>query len=162
MANDAEIIIAFIFKRSGKEKLKQSEFYLPLSMELNWFSPQEAKDFVNIAVKQNILTKDDDFLSPNFDIKNIKIPLGFKPSKQIFKKIVPPKIEPEKNLIKDIVKTISQRAKTDEKTILEKIKSIEKEKNLKPEIVALIVGKEYKVDLKEYYNAVEKTFLEEI
>ena len=54
MESDAEIIIAFIFKRSGKQKLKLSEFYLPLSMQLNWFSPQEAKDFVKIAIKQKV------------------------------------------------------------------------------------------------------------
>ena len=57
MDSEWKIIIAFLFKRSGKEKLSLSEFYLSLSMDLKWFSPQQAKAFVNHAVEQKLLTE---------------------------------------------------------------------------------------------------------
>ena len=73
MESDAEITIAFIFKRSGKQKLKPSEFYLPLSMQLNWFSPQEAKDFVKIAIKQKLLKEKEEIIEPTFDITQVTL-----------------------------------------------------------------------------------------
>jgi len=54
---EEKIIIAFLFKRSGKNKLKESEIYLPLSLELDWFSANEARQFVNLAVELKLLTK---------------------------------------------------------------------------------------------------------
>ena len=81
--SEFKIVISFIFKRSGKEKLTLSEIYLPLSMDLKWFSPQEAKEFVNFALKQKILNKKNDFIFPNFNYKDINIPIGYKPKKEI-------------------------------------------------------------------------------
>ena len=48
MDSEKEIIISFLFKRSGKESLKFSDLYLALSMELNWFTPDDAKSFISL------------------------------------------------------------------------------------------------------------------
>ena len=45
--SEMRIIIAFLFKRSGKEEMSPSELYLPLSMDLQWFTPNQAKEFVD-------------------------------------------------------------------------------------------------------------------
>ena len=55
MPSESEIIIAFLFKRSGKAKLSFSDLYLTLSMDLNWFTPDDAKSFLNLTLKQNLL-----------------------------------------------------------------------------------------------------------
>ena len=55
MAAEAEIILTFIFKRSGKQMLKESEIYLPLSIELGWFTTKEATTFVKQAIEQDRL-----------------------------------------------------------------------------------------------------------
>ena len=76
---DAEIriIIAFLFKRSGKEELSLSELYLPLSMDMKWFSPKQAREIMNSALKQKLLTKKGELVKPNFDYKNVVVPVGF-------------------------------------------------------------------------------------
>ena len=84
MSSDADIIIAFLFKRSGKEELSFSDLYLNLSMELNWFTPDDAKNFVNTSIKQKLLLKKGDLIKPNFDFNKIVVPVGFKPSKSVF------------------------------------------------------------------------------
>ena len=84
MNSEEKIIIAFLFKRSGKKEMTQSEFYLTLSMDLKWFTPKKAKDFTISSLKNNIILKKEDFLKPNFNINNIDIPLGFVPSKDVF------------------------------------------------------------------------------
>ena len=84
MVSEEEIIITFLFKRSGKSKLSFSDLYLILSMDLNWFTPEDAKAFVNLALKQKLLTKKGDLIKPNFDYDKIIVPVGFTPSKQVF------------------------------------------------------------------------------
>ena len=67
MNSEAKTIIAFLFKRSGKKEMIQSEFYLTLSMDLKWFTPKKAKDFTNWSLKNNILLKSEGVLKPNFN-----------------------------------------------------------------------------------------------
>ncbi len=76
MASENEIIIAFLFKRSGKEKMSCSELYLNLSMELGWFSPEDAKKFLYKEIKNKLLTNEDEQISLTFDVNKIKIPFG--------------------------------------------------------------------------------------
>ena len=52
MNSEAKIMIAFLFNRSGKNELKDSEIYLPLSMELGWLSAKESQEFIKYAIKQ--------------------------------------------------------------------------------------------------------------
>ena len=159
MATDAEITIAFLFKRSGKNELKKSELYLPLSIELNWFSPQEAKDFVKLAIKQKILEEKEGMVKPSFNIEQVKIPVGFQPSKQLLddKEFIEEK--EEKNLIELLIEKICKNSEPGKQIIIEKIKKIEQEKNITPEIAALLIGKEYDVVLEEFYKKIEKETL---
>ncbi|RLI99816.1 MAG: hypothetical protein DRP08_06900 [Candidatus Aenigmatarchaeota archaeon] len=148
MRSETEIIIAFIFKRSGKTELTSSEFYLPISMDLKWFSPQEAKAFVDMVINQNLLVKKGDLLKPNFNIDSVVIPAGFKPSKQDFNKneFVTQKQE-KQDIVEIIVGKIIKKTDLARQTIFEKIKLIEKEKNITLKVAALLVGKEYNIDL---------------
>ena len=45
MNKEHKIIISFVFNRSGKREMSFSEFYLTLSLDLKWFTPDNAKSF---------------------------------------------------------------------------------------------------------------------
>jgi len=153
MESDAEIIIAFIFKRSGKQKLKLSEFYLPLSMQLNWFSPQESKDFVKIAIKQKLLKEEEEIIEPTFDVNQVKIPVGFRPTKQVFE--IKKKVVEEKDLRTKIIEEIRKKTNLDEKSI-----QIEQEKNITFEVASLLFGKEYDIVLEKFYEKIKENIEE--
>jgi len=153
MESDAEIIIAFIFKRSGKQKLKLSEVYLPLSMQLNWFSLQEAKDFVKIAIKQKLLKEKEENIEPAFDINQVKVPVGFRPTKQVLE--VKEKTVKEKDFRSEIIEELIKKTNLDEKTIIGKIKQIEQEKNITFEVASLLFGKEYDIALEKFYEEIK-------
>jgi len=159
MDSDAKIIIAFLFNRSGKTELKDSEFYLSLSMELGWLSAKESQEFIKYAIKQDLLIKKDDMLLPNFPFEKITIPLGFTPSKKLFSE----KINQfnEGNIIEGITSQISSITNHSQKEILEEIKQEEKEKNLISEIATLFVARKYGLDITEWYDSVEKILLKE-
>lgn len=152
MNSEIKIIIAFLFKRSGKKEMAQSELYLTLSMDLKWFSPQKAKEFVNSTLQNNILVKKGAFLTPTFDVNKITIPTGFRPSKEVFYK---QKEEESPDIIENIVKRIAEDTGQNAKDIFEKIKYVEKEKNVILEVAALLIGREYNIALDNYFEGVE-------
>lgn len=155
MPSESEIIIAFVFNRSGKTKLDFSEMYLSLSMSLNWFTPNQAKDFVNMALKQKLLKKEDDLLKPAFDYKKIVVPVGFYPSKKGFEE-KKEKETVEEDIFKIIVKKIVEKTQVDEERIIDEINHVEKEKNITLEVAALLVGKKYDIDLEDFFEKVEE------
>ena len=159
MNSDAEIIIAFIFKRSGKEELSFSDLYLNLSMDLNWFTPDDAKAFVNMAIKQKRLRKKGDLIKPSFDFNKIVIPVGFFPSKTVFEEKEVEIIE-EEDLVEKIVQRIVEKTKLDEKQVVEKINDIVKERNLTREVAALLFGKEHNLLFEDFYEQIEKRIVE--
>ena len=159
MSSDAEIIIAFLFKRSGKDGLSFSDIYLNLSMELNWFTPDEAKAFVNMAINEKLLIKKESLIKPNFDINKIVVPIGFIPSKTVFeeKEI---KIINEEVLLGKIIQKIAEKTKLDEKHINDCINNIAKGRNLTKEVAALIFSKEQDIVFEEFYEEIEKRIVE--
>jgi len=153
--SEAEIIITFLFKRSGKEELSLSEFYLSLSMDLKWFSPKQAKAFVSHAVEQKLLIKKGDLVKPNFGYKKVVVPIGFHPSKQLFEEKEEGIKEEKEDVVKTIIDRIVKKTGLDAQSIAEKIKDIEKEKNITSEVAALLVGKEYDVILDDCFEEIE-------
>ena len=159
MDSEAKIIIAFLFNRSGKTELKDSELYLPLSMELGWLSAKESKEFIQYAIKQELLIKKDGLLQPNFPFEKVIIPLGFAPSKKFFSE---KKDElNESDIIDGVVIKISTLTNHNQKEILEEIKKEENEKNLFSEVAALYVARKYNVDITDWYDSVEKILIKE-
>lgn len=155
MPSEYEIILAFLFKRSGKDKISFSELYLSLSMDLKWFSPEKAKKFLNNAIKDNLLIKENDQISPSFDINKIKIPIGFSPSKKIFIEKKNKETTKEINILKQIVKRICEKTNLKESQVFDKINNISKEKNISDEIAALLVGKGYEIELNNFLKEIE-------
>ena len=159
MVFENEIILAFLFKRSGKEKMSFSELYLNLSMDLKWFSPEEAKKFLNDAIKKKLLIKENDLILPSFDLNKIKIPIGFSPSKDLFIEKKNQEDLGEINVVKQIIKKIHEKTKTEEPQIIDKIKEISKEKNITDEIAALLLGKEYEIELNDFFEEIESKII---
>jgi hypothetical protein len=162
MDSEAKIILAFLFNRSGKTELKDSEIYLPLSMELGWLSAKESQEFIKYAIKQELLIRKEGVLQPNFPFEKITIPLGFIPSKKLFsEKTDEFKEFKEENIIDSIVIKISALTNHSQREIFEEIKQEEKEKNLFLEVAALYVARKYSVDITEWYDSVEKILMKE-
>jgi hypothetical protein len=162
MDSEKEIIISFLFKRSGKENLKFSDLYLALSMELNWFTPDDAKSFISLALKEKILIKKDDFIQPNFEYENTIIPIGFTPSKRVFEiKKAEKKEEKKENTLEKMIKILVEKANIDKSKIAKKIDTLAKEKNITVEVAALYIGKEFNINFDNFYEEVEESIFNE-
>ena len=157
MESEREIIISFLFKRSGKEALKFSDLYLAISMDLNWFTPDDAKNFINLALKENLLEKKDSLIKPNFDYKKTVIPIGYSPSKQIFEIKEERKIDENvDNILDKIMNLIVENTKIDKIKLNELINNLVKEKNITDEVAALIIAKEHNINFDDFYEKIEE------
>jgi hypothetical protein len=160
MDSEKEIIISFLFKRSGKVDLKFSDLYLALSMELNWFTPDDAKSFISLALKENLLKKKGDLLKPNFDYENTIIPIGFIPSKRIFEiKKAENKEEKKETTLEEIIKILNEKSNLDKSQISKKIDELANEKNITDEVAALLIGKGLNINLEKFFEKVEESIL---
>lgn len=159
MPSDEKIVISFLFNRSGKEKLTSSEIYLSLSMELNWFTIQEAKQFLKNVIKNQLLIKDGKYYKPNFKITDVKIPIGFQPGKIVF---IEDNLDKRKvSLIDEIVGTIAKASDFKEDDIIKNINEIANKRNIFPIVASLIFAKEYDIDLSDFFMRVDEELLKE-
>lgn len=71
--------VSMPFKRKGKDTLKESEFILALSIDLNWFSPDQARIILSDAQKEGLLKREGGEVVPLFDLSSVQIPASFKP-----------------------------------------------------------------------------------
>lgn len=78
--------VAVPFKRKGKDALKESELVLALSIDLNWFNPEQAKNVLGNAERAGLIKKDGDLIKPAFDLNSVEIPTGFRPDSSVFEK----------------------------------------------------------------------------
>jgi hypothetical protein len=159
MESEAKIILAFLFNRSGKTALKDAELYLPLSMELKWFSTKESQLFVTYAIKQKLLLKKEGLLHANFPVEKITIPVGFTPTKKLFSEQT--SLQKEENILSSIITSISEQTNRSSEDIEQEIHRLEQEKNINPEIAALYVARKYHIDTTSWHDSVEKTLFKE-
>lgn len=63
--------VADPFRRSGRETLDRSEFVVGLSLDRDWFEPDEAERIAAVAVERDLLRETDDGLHPTFEVGTV-------------------------------------------------------------------------------------------
>lgn len=77
------VALAAPFKQAGRDRLGENEFVVALSLERDWFSPDQAKRLVDVATGQGLLDREDGDLLPTFDVDAVEIPDGFVPDESM-------------------------------------------------------------------------------
>ncbi len=152
MNEEAKKIIAFLMKRSGKKSLPESEFYLTISMDMQWCPPKLAKEFVKNALHSGLLEKNEDLLTPTFDVKKIVIPTGFHPSKSSFQVKPDRSVSPNHTIFDQIIVELSKQSDLSAEEVKKKIKTIADEKLLCLDVAALLLAKKYSVEIEPFLS----------
>jgi hypothetical protein len=77
--------VAVPFRTKGRERLTQSEFVVALSLDRDWFSPEQAKRLVDVATTEGLLDRDDEGVAPTFDPREVAVPDGFVPGEDVLR-----------------------------------------------------------------------------
>ncbi|WP_435175924.1 DUF2240 family protein [Halorussus sp. AFM4] len=75
--------VAAPFQQKGTESMAESEFVVALSLDRDWFSPDQAERLIDVASGQGLLAREDDEVVTEFDPSEIEIPEGFVPDESI-------------------------------------------------------------------------------
>jgi hypothetical protein len=147
---DLKYTVSVPFKRKGKDALKESEFVLALSIDLNWFSPDQAKNVVLEAEKAGLIIREGDIIRPTFDLSLVE------PSSEFKQGVLE---EQEQALFNRIIERITAETGMDKHKIVALVnkKQDELSKLVEIEVSAIIVALEHGVALDnlidEEYNA---------
>ena len=77
-----ERVVAHVFRKKGKVT-SISEFVFALSLDLKWFSPDQAELVLTNAEKNGLVRIVGDMVEPLFDINSVEIPIDFRPDQSI-------------------------------------------------------------------------------
>lgn len=71
--------LALAFKRRGKGTLTEAELRQVLSFELNWYTPTDARRFIDEVRRRGLVKEDGEFLVVASAAGPVDAPLDFKP-----------------------------------------------------------------------------------
>lgn len=80
-----EVAVAVPFRQRGTETLGEGEFVVALSLDREWFSPDQAKRLVDVAVGRGLLANEDGDLVATFDTDSVEVPEGYTPDTDILR-----------------------------------------------------------------------------
>ncbi len=141
--------IIYLFQRKGKDVLSEKELILSASMDLGWFTPNEAKQLVDICIELKLLSKDESGLKPNFDYKTQVIPIDFSPSKNILQ------LEAQEPLLFSILRHINTKTKLPRSAIMSEINKKQDALDVEIEVAAILIAKKYDVDISGFLREAE-------
>ncbi|MUW15934.1 DUF2240 family protein [Halorubrum sp. CBA1125] len=80
-----EVAVAVPFKQRGRERLGEGEFVVALSLDRDWFSPDQAKRLADVAIGRGLVDEADGDLVARFDPDDVAVPEGFTPDEEILR-----------------------------------------------------------------------------
>ncbi len=75
--------VAAPFREEGSREMGESAFVVALSLDRDWFSPDQAKRLVDVAASEGLLSRADGQVQAQFDPKETAVPDGFRPAESI-------------------------------------------------------------------------------
>jgi hypothetical protein len=80
-----DVAVAAPFRQRGVDRLGEGEFVVALSLDRDWFSPDQAKRLIDVAVGRGLLDRDDGDVVPTFDTGSVTVPEGFVPDESLLR-----------------------------------------------------------------------------
>jgi hypothetical protein len=75
--------VAVPFRQHGRHRLGEGEFVVALSLDRDWFSPEQAKRLLDVATGRGLLERDGEALTATFDPGDVTVPEGFVPEESL-------------------------------------------------------------------------------
>ncbi len=151
--------LASLYKRKGKNSLKPKDLELLASMELRWFEPNDTRKLIEIAQNLGLLVDTEHGLEPNFDIKSIEIPFGFRPINDLILNLE----KDQQSLFMQVVNHICLKTGLEEGQVIAEINQKQAKLNdyLTLEAVAILYGKEKNVDVDNFITLIRDKIIHE-
>lgn len=80
-----EVAVAVPFKQRGTSRLGEGEFVVALSLDRDWFSPDQAKRLIDVAAGRGLVTRENDQVVAAFDPAGVAVPDDYEPDQSVLR-----------------------------------------------------------------------------
>lgn len=80
-----EAAVAVPFRQRGTDRLGEGEFVVAVSLDRDWFSPDQAKRLIDVAAGRGLLDRADDALIATFAPEEVDVPEDFAPDEDVLR-----------------------------------------------------------------------------
>ena len=80
-----EATVAVPFRQHGTDRLGEGEFVVALSLDRDWFSPDQAKRLIDVAAGRGLVERDEGDLVATFAPGTVEVPEGFTPDESVLR-----------------------------------------------------------------------------
>jgi hypothetical protein len=146
-----EATVAVPFRQEGRDRLGDGEFVVALSLDRDWFSPDQAKRVVDVAVGRGLLDREDGKLVAQFDPEDVTIPEEFVPDADVLR---------EQSAFEQVLEKLTT-AGVEKQEAVAGINVLQRELGLTIEAAAVVYARRRDVDVGEAAVAAREKLLEE-
>jgi hypothetical protein len=111
--------------------MSESEYVVALSLDRDWFSPDQAKRLVDVATSQGLLARENGELVAEFDPSEVEIPEEFEPDESLLRE--------QSTFEKVLDKVVA--AGTEKRTAVAEINELQQEVGLTVEAAAVVYAR---------------------
>ncbi|USZ67649.1 DUF2240 family protein [Halorussus salilacus] len=133
------IAVAAPFQQKGKESMPESEFVVALSLDRDWFSPDQAERLVDVASGGGLLAREDGDVVAEFDPSEVEIPEEFVPDESILQ---------ERSTFERLLDEVVA-AGTDKQTAVAEINELQGDLGVTIEAAAVVYARRRGIDASE-------------
>ena len=144
--------VAAPFRHMHRERLRRPEFIYFLAIDRRWMSRDQAGALISIAIRAGLLREEGGVLVPSFNPAEVDIPLGFRPSDDIFLQ--------EENYCETLMVRIAEARGVSEQEVAKEITALAGEEFdglLLPEAGAVILARKYGVPFEDLVSQLRES-----
>jgi hypothetical protein len=145
------IAVAAPFKHMRKERLQRSEFVFYIAIDRKWMNKEQANQLLERAISEGLVGVDGGSIRPLFDVAEVSIPLGFKPTSEVLA---------AENPYEDLIGRVAAATGKPPQEVfaeLHRVVADHFDGNLRAEAAAVILAKKYGVAFEDKLPALERS-----
>jgi len=146
------IAVAAPFKHMRKDRLQRSEFVFYIAIDRKWMNKEQANQLLERAKTEGLIEVDGGAIRPLFDLTDVSIPLGFKPTSDVLTVAE----SPYEELIGRIA-AATEKPPREVVAELHRIVTDNFDGNIRVEAAAVILAKKYGVAFEDKLPALERS-----
>lgn len=141
------VAVAAPFQGAGARTMEESRFVVSLSLDRDWFSPDQAKRLIDVAVSEGLLSRTDGGIEATFPVESVEIPADFSPDEDLLT---------ERSPFERVLETIVDGG-VDKRTAVARINELQRELGITVEVAAVVFARREGIDVSEDVPAVRGT-----
>lgn len=141
------VAVATPFKQAGTRRMAESRFVVSLSLDRDWFSPDQAKRLIDVAVSEGLLSRTEEGLEATFPVESIEIPEDFSPDESVLV---------ERSPFERVLETIVAEG-IEKRVAVARINELQRELGITIDVAAVVFARREGIDVAEEIPAVRGT-----